>query len=109
MAAFIDTFPPFLFVNVEDVAQLHVAALLLPDVEGERILAFAGPFNRNDLVRSIRKLFPGRQLSEDIPGLTMNESSIMPAARANDLLKGMWDKEFTSLDDSLKDNLEEFL
>jgi hypothetical protein len=82
---------------------------LLPDVEGERIFAFAGPFNRNDLVRSIRKLFPGRQLSEDIPGLATNESSIMPAGRAIGLLGKLWDKGFTGLDDSLKANLEEFL
>ena len=54
-------------------------------------------------------VFPGRQLSEIIPGLAMNESSIIPAARANDLLRKMWDKGFTGLDDSLKANLEEFL
>ncbi len=33
------------FVDVQDVARLHVAALINPDVKNERIFAFAYPFN----------------------------------------------------------------
>jgi hypothetical protein len=94
---------------VQDVARLHVAALLLHNVEAERIFAFAHPFNRNDIVQSMRRLFPDRQFPDDIPNLGKNESFIVPSARARDLLRQGWNKDFTKLDDSLKSNVEEFL
>jgi nucleoside-diphosphate-sugar epimerase len=33
------------FVDVQDCARLHVACLINPDVQNERIFAFAEPFN----------------------------------------------------------------
>ncbi|KAJ6191294.1 aldehyde reductase II [Penicillium mononematosum] len=108
MAEFIDNFPPFFFVDVEDVARLHIAALLHPEVANERLFAFAGPFNRNDLIRTLQHLFPDRQFPEEFPSSTQNESKILPAKRAEDLLKQMWGKGFSSLDDSLRANLEEY-
>ncbi|KAJ5858694.1 hypothetical protein N7534_003971 [Penicillium rubens] len=104
---FIDNFPPFFFVDVEDVARLHIAALLHLEVAHERLIAFAGPFNRNDLIKSLQHHFPDQQFPEEFPKLTQNESRILPAKRVQDLLKHMWGKGFTSLD-SLRANLEYF-
>lgn len=33
------------FVDVQDTARLHVAALVNPNIQNERILALAEPFN----------------------------------------------------------------
>ncbi|KAL8764586.1 MAG: hypothetical protein Q9194_006959 [Teloschistes cf. exilis] len=51
-----EEFPPQHWVNVTDTAVLHVAALLEGDVRGERILAFAGPFNWNDTVDVLERI-----------------------------------------------------
>ena len=49
-------FPPQHYVNATDTALLHIAALLEEDVVGERLLAFAGPFNFNDTVEVLERL-----------------------------------------------------
>lgn len=46
--------PPQYFVNVQDTARLHVIALIDPACNGERIFAFAAPFNVNDLLAVFR-------------------------------------------------------
>ena len=51
---------PQWMVNVKDTARLHVSALIDPDVENERILAFAYPYNWNDILACLRKLYPTR-------------------------------------------------
>jgi hypothetical protein len=52
--------PPQYFVDVQDDARLHVAALLLPEVKEERVFAFAAPFNFNQLFAAFRKAAPQR-------------------------------------------------
>ncbi|RDH36034.1 aldehyde reductase II [Aspergillus welwitschiae] len=109
MAAFIDQFPPFFFVDVEDVARLHVAGLIHPEVMNERLFAFAGPFNRNDILAILRQLFPKRELAPEAPGLVTNESEIKPAERSEKLLQGMWGTGFRSLEITVKANVENYL
>lgn len=57
---------PQSMVNVKDTARLHVAALLDPDVENERILAFAHPFNCNETLACLRRMYPDKKFPEDI-------------------------------------------
>ena len=54
------------FVNVKDVALLHVAALTEDDVRNERLLASASAFNDNDLLRLLRILGPDRNFPDDL-------------------------------------------
>ncbi|KAK8084154.1 aldehyde reductase 2 [Apiospora saccharicola] len=55
-------------VNVQDVAALHVAAVLDPDVQsGDRLLAAAEPFNVNVVLAILRRQHPDRQFMEDLP------------------------------------------
>ena len=51
---------PQWMVDVKETARLHVAALINPEVENERILAFAYPFNCNDILACLRKLLPNK-------------------------------------------------
>ncbi|GFN13651.1 hypothetical protein ABZX51_006847 [Aspergillus tubingensis] len=109
MAAFINHFPPYFFVHVEDVARLHVAALIRPEVVNERLFAFAGPFNRNDILAILQKLFPKRELAPKAPGLLNNESEIQPAKRAEELLQEIWGTGFRNLDTAVRDTLKDYL
>ncbi|KAH7114202.1 hypothetical protein B0J11DRAFT_553555 [Dendryphion nanum] len=51
---------PQYFVDVQDAARLHVAALMAGDVQNERLLGFAEPFNWNVVLNIWRQGFPGR-------------------------------------------------
>ncbi|PYH42259.1 aldehyde reductase II, partial [Aspergillus saccharolyticus JOP 1030-1] len=80
-------FPPQWYVNVEDTAKLHVAALLSPFVTNERIFAFASEFNWTDVVRILRQLRPGNALIPDPPVNEGRDSSeIALSRRAKELL-----------------------
>ncbi|KAK8054789.1 NAD(P)-binding protein [Apiospora rasikravindrae] len=54
-------------VNVQDVAALHIAAVLDPDVKGDRLLAAAEPLNINVLLAILRRQYPDRDFMEDLP------------------------------------------
>ena len=58
---------PVWYVSVEDVAHLHIAALLHPKLESERIFAMAAPFNWTDVVEIMRKLQPENEKIPDPP------------------------------------------
>ncbi len=53
------------YVDVRDTARLHVFALTDPSCDGQRIFAFAAPFNRTDVLKGFRKLFPNRDFPVD--------------------------------------------
>ncbi|OPB42787.1 hypothetical protein A0O28_0084230 [Trichoderma guizhouense] len=59
-----------IFVDVRDVALLHVAALLDPSIEGARLPAWGYEFNWNDILKILRQLDPGKALPAalDNPG-----------------------------------------
>ncbi|KJZ69442.1 hypothetical protein HIM_11171 [Hirsutella minnesotensis 3608] len=74
-------FPPQHYVNVTDTALLHLAALIEEDVVGERLLAFAGPFNFNDTADVMGKLKDKERPEELLrrygrPGFTSLEVSL---------------------------------
>lgn len=60
------------YVSVEDTAQLHIAALLHPELKSERIFAMAGPFNWTDVIGVLRKLQPD---NDKIPNPPLNEGT----------------------------------
>lgn len=59
------------FVNVRDVARLHVLALTSPALSspGARVWAVAAPFNVNDVLRILRKFYPEKTFPADVEGL----------------------------------------
>ncbi|KAK8127111.1 NAD dependent epimerase/dehydratase [Apiospora kogelbergensis] len=54
-------------INVQDVAALHVAAVLDPDVRGDRLIAAAEPFHINVVLDILRRQYPDRQFMDDLP------------------------------------------
>ena len=100
------TFSEEWFVDVQDCARLHVAALLHQEISGERIFAWASPFNWNVVLAEFRKLFPERKFIDDVPGLWDDLAIVGPARRAEALLREMGRPGFTTLEESLKMTVE---
>jgi nucleoside-diphosphate-sugar epimerase len=93
--------PPQYYINVQDNARVHVAALIFPDVNGERLFSFAYPFNWNDILAVFRKLYPGRKFIDDYPNLGRDLSKVSNG-RAEELVKRMGRPRWESLEASVK-------
>jgi nucleoside-diphosphate-sugar epimerase len=96
-----DMFPPQYFVDVQDCARLHVAALLLPEAKGERIFAFASAFTYNEILSAFRKAAPGHNFPKDLQRVDKHLTTV-PNGRAEELLRKVGRKGWTSLDESLE-------
>ncbi|KAI1103609.1 NAD(P)-binding protein [Jackrogersella minutella] len=92
---------PQYFVDVRDNAVLHVAALVYPDVNSERLFAFAQPFNWNDILKILKATFPERKFTEEDPNIGREQSKVANE-RAEELLKRLTGHGWTSLDDCIK-------
>lgn len=55
---------PQWFVDVRDAAALHVAALVLEGLEGERVFGWAEPYTWTGVVKAMEKLYPGRAIAQ---------------------------------------------
>ncbi|KAK1572679.1 NAD dependent epimerase/dehydratase [Colletotrichum navitas] len=96
---------PYYFVDVQDTGVLHVAAAVLPEVQDERIFAFAEPFNWNRVLAILRQQNPDRSFGDDFEG-TEYLHTIEPRGRAENLLKKMGRPGWISLEDSVLNNTE---
>jgi hypothetical protein len=93
-------------VDVRDTAKLHVAALTLPEDGnvGSRIFGFGYPYNWNDVLAILRKLYPNKTFIDDLPGIGRDLSHV-PNEGAEGILKSMkGGKGFTTLEESLRDS-----
>lgn len=63
-------------VDTEDIAKLHLAALVFEDVSNERLFGFAHKFNFNSFLHVFRQLAPERDWPADRPGLKLPSTAI---------------------------------
>ncbi|KAF5557312.1 aldehyde reductase 2 [Fusarium phyllophilum] len=63
----IDTFQTAFFVDVQDVALVHVAALLDPEVKDARLQTWGHKAHWNDFLPILRELRPQRKFIDDYP------------------------------------------
>ncbi|KAK4233776.1 hypothetical protein C8A03DRAFT_47757 [Achaetomium macrosporum] len=101
----VENAPQYYFVDVQDNARLHVAALIHPDVRGERIFAYAAPYTWRGVQRAIQKLQPNKVFPRDFVEAQLDKSEIIPAARAEALLKDLGRLGWTSLEESIRMNI----
>jgi nucleoside-diphosphate-sugar epimerase len=97
--------PAMWYVDVEDDALLHLAALTLEEVQNERILAFAGPYSWNDIIAIIKRRYPDRKSilpSWDEP----QDNGEVDNKRAVELLQKMGQKGFKTLEEAVVSNME---
>lgn len=91
---------------MQDDALLHVAAAIHPNVESERVFAFAEPVNVDILLTILRKLYPNRSIPADCqPENDLSE--IVPRKRAEELLRDMGKDGWTGLEESVRRNTED--
>jgi hypothetical protein len=93
-------------VDVKDVALLHIAATLDPNVNNARLQAWGRNITWNDLLGVLRKLYPNRQFAEDLadpPRFSITTDESEPIA----LLKKWANQDgWRSLELSVKDNVD---
>lgn len=95
--------PPQWFVDVRDDAKLHVAALVDPACDGQRIFAYAEPYNWNDILTIFRKLEPGKSFLVDREqGKDLSE---VPNGEAEALLKKHYGHGWSGLEESIRENV----
>jgi nucleoside-diphosphate-sugar epimerase len=94
------------FVNTEDMALLHLAALTLEDVVSERIPAMAGPFSWKEIIAILCRRFPDRKnMVTDCADAPVDIGEV-DNARAAELLRKMGRNGFKSLEDSLVEAMQ---
>ncbi|KAK3312254.1 hypothetical protein B0H66DRAFT_485641, partial [Apodospora peruviana] len=96
-------------VDVKDVAELHVAAVLDPEVNGERLQAWAENTNWNEVLAVLRKQYPERDWLPDIESLPKDEKLSITAHFTQPLaLLKKWAGQdgWISLEQTLKDNMK---
>ena len=101
----VKSIPPQWMVNVQDTARVHVAALLAPELQNERILAFAQPYNWNDILAALRKGFPGKEFPRDDPE-QQRDLSELDNSQGAELLRAFGGDGWTGLEESVKENCE---
>lgn len=92
------------FVDVQDAAILHVAAVVFPHAQNQRIFAFADRFSWDAILDILRKIDPQRKFPDHFSGGT-DPNKIEPRAKAEALLKAMGLPGWTSLEDSIRMNV----
>lgn len=103
---------PFLldfFVDVQDNARLHVAALTQPDIREKRIFAYAAPYTWRAVQRVLQDLYPGRTFGADIPDAELDGSDIVLAGAAEGWLKDFGQPGWMSLEECIKLNTEDLV
>jgi nucleoside-diphosphate-sugar epimerase len=93
--------PPQYYINVQDNARVHVAALIFDDVKSERLFSFAYPYTWNSILAVFRKLYPQRKFIDDFRDLGQDLSKVANG-RAEELVKRFGQSGWTSLEESVK-------
>lgn len=97
---FITGVTPSPFVNLEDAGLLHLAALALDNVKGQRLLALGDNFTFNDILDVLKKLAPGSNLP---PKVDQPEVlAVVDRAVETELLKALGKNGFTGLAESVQ-------
>jgi nucleoside-diphosphate-sugar epimerase len=97
------------YVNTEDTVLLHLAALTLEEVNGERLIAMAGPFAWNDIVEILRRRFPEREKMVKHVDEAPRDIGHVDNARSAEVLRKMGRDGFRSLEDSLVEGMKDII
>ena len=95
---------------MQDSALLHAAALVLPDVKGQRIFAVATPWNMQALVGLLRGLYPHKLAGDpaEVEDLGVDLTVFKEAGKAEELLRRMGKPGWTDLETSVERSCETF-
>jgi nucleoside-diphosphate-sugar epimerase len=94
----LDTMGPQFHVDVDDVAKLHIIALVNESVKNERILAYGSRYTVNSLIDTIKKVKPDAPTPQKKEEWAVEDQTTVDVSRANELLKdqgGLRDMEYS--------------
>lgn len=99
------------FVDVNDCARLHVAALLDKSIDNQRIFAFAESVNWTDIVTILREIRPQNEKIPDPPvheGRDLSQADVRH--KAENILQSYWGIEgWTGLRESITAGVADIL
>ncbi|GAA98212.1 uncharacterized protein L969DRAFT_85849 [Mixia osmundae IAM 14324] len=98
---------PSWYVDVEDAARVHIAALLEPDVNHERLWAAAGPFSLDEALDAWRHAWPKANVPQDFKGLPEPAKVLINNTRSTELLKRQGRAGWVSFKDAAVSNARE--
>lgn len=96
------------FIDVRDDAKLHIVALVNPDVQNERIFAFAETYTRHQLFTIIKEARPNAKIEAVPESNDRDLSEVTERSRAVALLGWFGKDGFTSLKESVIDTIDAF-
>jgi nucleoside-diphosphate-sugar epimerase len=95
--------PAQYYIDVRDDAKLHVAGLVDPETNGERLFGFAEPQNWNTVLALLRKIYPEHKFVDDLADVK-TDTSKAPTESALKTLKNVYGFDsWTSLETTLKE------
>jgi hypothetical protein len=95
------------YINVQNVALMHVAAVLDPEVSHRRIHAGAQPFNWNDILSIMRNLYQENEFVNDLPNMGQLIGTVDDGLGLQLMKKWGGQEEWTVLVEGIKQNLED--
>jgi hypothetical protein len=95
------------YINVRDVALLHVAAVLDPEVSYRRIHECAQPFNWNIILATMRELYPKKYFVDNLPNMGQLVGTVEDGLGLQLMKKWGGQEGWTSLVEGIKQNLED--
>ena len=95
------------YVNVRDIATLHVAAALDPDIKGQRLLGWVRPVTIKDVLATMRQMYPDHEFMEDVPDQTMARVTKDDSLERSLLKKWTGRDDWISLEETIRDGMEE--
>jgi nucleoside-diphosphate-sugar epimerase len=93
---------------VRDTAKLHVVALINPDVQNERVFAFAETYTRHQFFTIIKEARPNAKLEVVPESNDRDLSEVAERPRALALLDWFGKDSFTPLKESIVDTIDAF-
>lgn len=100
---------PDFYIDVQDDARLHIAALLHPGIQNERVFAYGQPYTWASMRAELQKLYPGREFSSETIAGKMDRSDIELGPTAEGWLKEMGLPGYTLLQDTLRANTQDLV
>ena len=100
--------PAARFVDVRDVAAIHVAALLDETTESRRLFAAAHKFTLNEILAVWRKEFPERKIVADVDWPKQPEVDL-EQGESTELLKAFAGRDWYSFEETVIANVQDVL
>lgn len=91
-------------MDVEDVAKLHVAALLDESVNGQRIWAAAAPYSASDIQGVLKEIKPDYK-ERDVSAFPSHVDVVIDNQASIELLKKHYGSGFNDLKSTLRANI----